>query len=78
MAVHDSPTAVRLYPLDHPALQINAHAKITAEHGKQTADLGQGLAKSFDDYRYRAGVIEGLRIALILLEEAEKELQQRT
>ena len=77
MMAIDSPSAVRLYPLDHPALVLTTRRKIEAERENQILNLGGGLASSFDDYKYRAGIIEGLRLALILTEESEKELNQR-
>jgi hypothetical protein len=73
----ESPSAVRLYPLDHPALAVNAHRKIQQERDEQILILGIGAVKSFDEYKYRCGIIEGLRLALVLIEQSEKDLTQR-
>lgn len=41
---------------------------------KHAAELVTGKAQTFDDYRYRIGVLKGLRDALAIAKEANDEL----
>jgi hypothetical protein len=68
-------TAVQLYPLDHPALVLSVRRKLEVEREQAILNLGLGNISSFEDYKYRVGLIEGLRIALMLVEETEKQFK---
>ncbi len=71
------PSAVRIFPTDHPVPINNARGRIKAEHDSLVAVLGTGYAVDWDDYKSRAGVIQGLKLALEILETVEKELRER-
>lgn len=68
------PDAVRLYAEDHPVLARSLRAKLlktAAEYSQQVAD---GCAIDLPDYKYRVGVIRGLREAADLCEAEDKKL----
>jgi len=74
---NERPSAVRLYAPDHPALVLTVRRKVEAEREQQINNMLR-TRLSFDDYNYRTGIIEGLRIALLLTDQSEQELMQRS
>jgi hypothetical protein len=67
--------AVRFYSEDHPALARTLRVKLDQYRDTLITALGDGLAQDFADYRYRAGKIAGLKDAIDLCEQAEKETE---
>jgi hypothetical protein len=66
--------ALRIYAGDHPVLARSLRAKMlktAAEYSQQIAD---GCAADWPDYKYRVGVIRGLREAIEACEIEEKNL----
>lgn len=71
----ERPSAVRLYAPDHPALANTVAAKLQKEiqtHGNQ---LAEGYAKDWPDYQARIGFIKGLKRAIEMCQEADKEIR---
>lgn len=50
--------------------------KLTKTVETQSAALANGSATDWSDYKYRAGVLNGLRVAVALCHETDKELGQ--
>ena len=65
---------VRLFTYDHPLLARTLRGKLEAEKQKQIEANGNGYAQDWADYKHRTGVIAGLHCALLICEEAMKEL----
>jgi hypothetical protein len=59
------------------SLDLKLYQLIEQEIGerleKHAAEIVTGRATSYDDYRHRVGVIKGLREALSIAEEANRE-----
>ena len=72
-----SPSAVRLYVPDHPALVLTVRARIEAERKIQIEQLGTGYASDWPDYKSRSGVIRGLDTALDIIAKVEKEMTEQ-
>lgn len=72
----DRPSAVRLFAPDHPQLAITVRAKIDTARNDLIAELGAGYARTWDDYNRRAGIIEGLRVALDIITQTDNELAE--
>lgn len=71
-----SPSAVRLYVPDHPALVLTVRARIETQRKILIEQLGTGYASSWDDYNRRSGVIQGMDEALELIAKVEKEMTE--
>lgn len=60
------------------SLDLRLYQKIEQLIGEQlerhAAELITGKAQSYDDYRYRTGVLKGLRDALAISKEAHDEV----
>lgn len=72
-----SPSALRFFPGDHPAVLGTARARIEQRRKEFIEALAGGFAKEFADYKQRVGEIIGLNIALELLDEAEQEMRDK-
>jgi hypothetical protein len=72
--VNDSSSAVRLYAYDHPLLARTLRAKLTEEMQKQVLALGQSYAQDWADYKWRTGIIKGLKEAIDICAAEEKNL----
>lgn len=48
--------------------------KIAADLAERSTQLANGYAESFEDYRYRAGIIAGLNRVLELCRTVEREM----
>jgi hypothetical protein len=71
------PSAVSFYPTDHPALNIGSKSRIAAHMANMQVDLGSGLAADWADYRFRCGVIDGLKTAIAIIDEVMTEMEPR-
>ena len=70
----DPSSSVRLFTYDHPLLARTLRGKLEAEKHKQIEANGNGYAQDWPDYKHRVGIIAGLHSALLICEEAMKEL----
>ena len=50
--------------------------RIIKERDDLTSSIGNGRAKTFDEYRYEVGRIKGLSDVLEWMQDAEKELYE--
>lgn len=41
-------------------------------------DLANGVVQSFEDYKYQAGIVHGLKMCLIFCEDIEREYDERS
>lgn len=53
--------------------QSALEAKIDNEIGNKLASMGNGTAKTFDEYRYWVGYVQGLQSCKELCSEIERE-----
>ena len=74
-AVSETPSAVRLFAADHPALTNTVRPRVTALRAKLISEC-VGAAEDWPDYKQRRGVIIGLEHALRICEEADKEYRE--
>ena len=69
----DSPQAVRYFVPDNPQDVCSLRARLA----KQMADLSQAVADGycvdFADYKSKIGEIRGLKFAILVCDEAERE-----
>jgi hypothetical protein len=72
----ERPSAIRYYAEDHPALAHTLAAKIGKEIASLSDQVASGFASDYPDYRERIGVIRGLKQAIGICNEAEKELNR--
>ena len=71
----ESPSAVRLFAADHPALVNTVRQRVTALRAKLISEC-VSAAEDWPDYKQRRGVIIGLEHALRICEEADKEYRE--
>ena len=71
----ESPSAVRLFAGDHPALTSTVRQRVTALRAKLISEC-VSAAEDWPDYKQRRGVIIGLEHALRICEEADKEYRE--
>ena len=74
-AVSETPSAVRLFAADHPALTNTVRQRVTALRAKLISEC-VGAAQDWPDFTQRRGVIIGLEHALRICEEADKEYRE--
>ena len=69
------PSAVRLFAPDHPALAIKLRQRLE----ERRRDLFERIASSptWDDFRWNQGRLIGLKDAIEIAEDIEKELTER-
>jgi hypothetical protein len=60
----------------HPWYHEEILRRIRIERTKKSAELGEGYAQDFADYRYGCGVIEGLRMAQDIADEIKTEQEK--
>ena len=70
----DRPSAVRIFAPEHPNLARTLRAKLEKERAGLAANITDGLAQDWADYKHRAGVIKGIDAAIQLCINAESEL----
>ena len=74
-AVSETPSAVRLFAADHPALTNTVRQRVTALRAKLISEC-VGAAQDWPDFTQRRGVIIGLEHALRICGEADKEYRE--
>lgn len=62
-----------MYAGDDRRLPLTLLAGLEAERTRESEALVQGIAKTFDDYRWRVGKIQGLTSAIELCKNAMKD-----
>lgn len=50
-------------------------ARLQEEISRETSQLAAGSALDFADYKRRVGVVAGFRRALVILDEAERDIE---
>jgi len=65
---------VALYVEEHRLLPMTLRRKLEALLEDKRNGLIGGLAKTFDEYRYRVGEVKGLSDAIAICQEVEKQL----
>ena len=71
----ETPSAIRLFAADHPALTNTVRQRVTALRAKLISEC-VGAAEDWPDFKQRRGVIVGLEHALRICEEADKEYRE--
>ena len=69
-----SRSPVQFFTYDHPLLARTLKGKLELERRKLIDALGSSYAQDWPDYKYRTGVIAGLKEAIDLCIEEEKKL----
>lgn len=72
----DAAAPVALYAEEHRLLQVTLRKRLEAALASKSLAITSGLAKTFDDYRYRIGEIQGLQDAIAICQAVEKELSR--
>lgn len=67
-------SAVHYFAPEHPQIARTLRGKIEKERRDLVAQLADGFAQDWGDYKHRAGVIKGLDLALQLCIAAESDL----
>ncbi len=67
------PDAIRFFVPDNPVQARTFHAKLVQQRHDAMVQLASGYAQDWPDYRKRVGFIEGLGVAIKLIEEAEEQ-----
>ncbi len=76
MAANQSPSnddAFRFYSLDHPQLARTLSQRLARRRTDLIAQLGEGYAADWPDYKHRVGIINGLGEAIAMCTEIEQE-----
>ena len=66
-------TAVTIFPLDHPRLARTLVGKLEVRRVALMAQLANGNAEDWPDYKERVGVIRGLQEAIDIAKETEQD-----
>ncbi len=77
MAVAPRASAVSFYPTEHPALSITVKSHLEKMLREGQENLAEGYASDWADYRYRCGVMHGLRLAIGTCEDVFKQMSER-
>jgi hypothetical protein len=72
--VSESPSAVRLFAIEHPSLARGLRARLERRQQELVIAVGTGYAQDWADYKERVGVIKGLGEAIEQCKLAENEL----
>lgn len=59
------------YALDHPLSARTIRQKIEKQRQELTAQINEGYAKDWPDYKLRVGQLEGLKLAVQICEDVE-------
>lgn len=68
-------TSVTIFPLDHPRLSRTLKGKLEQRRIELMAQLANGNAEDWPDYKERVGAIRGLEQAIAIAAEIEKDLE---
>lgn len=72
----ERPSPIRFFPVDHPAMPHTLRGRLEARRKELTDAMVSGFALDFADYRYRAGQINGIEMALSFCADVEAELKR--
>jgi hypothetical protein len=70
-------SAVRFFPVEHPQIVRTVRGKLEAARRDCVAQIADGYAADWSDYKYRAGVIAGIDIAIQACIDADAELNEQ-
>jgi hypothetical protein len=65
--------AFSLYATESPYTTRSLRAKLNKRIGELGMEIATGLASDWANYRFRVGVVAGLKEAIAILEEVEDE-----
>ena len=65
--------AFRTYAIDSPRVVRRVVKELTEKITDDQINLAGGMAQTWDDYKYRCGLIAGYKAAIALMEEIIKE-----
>lgn len=68
------PVAVHFFAPEHPALAHTVRAKLETQRAKLVAEVADGFASDWPDYRQRVGIIKGIDEAIQCCIETENNL----
>jgi hypothetical protein len=68
-----SDPAFRLYAAEHPQLARTLRGKLEQRRAELIIQLGEGYAADWPNYKERSGHIAGLKEAIEICEQAERE-----
>ncbi len=71
-----SQPAVELYALDHPRMARTIAGRLEKRRIELMAQLAEGNAADWPDYKERVGVIRGLQNAIDIAGELEKDWEK--
>ena len=71
----ETPSAVRLFAADHPALTNTVRQRVTVLRAKLISEC-VGAAQDWPDFTQRRGVIIGLEHALRICDQADREYRE--
>jgi hypothetical protein len=71
-------SAVRFFQVEHPQVARTVKAKLEAARKNAAAQIVDGYAQDWADYKHRVGVIAGLDIGIQACIDAEAEMNERT
>lgn len=66
-------TAVRYFVPDGSRLPRGLRGKLMARQTEFVGAIASGIASDYADYRYRAGIIAGMKEAIDICEQLEKD-----
>lgn len=70
-----TPSAIRLFAPDHPALAVTVRARLEKERNSQIEQMATGYAQDWGDYKQRVGIVKGLDEAIQICLNVEQELK---
>jgi hypothetical protein len=76
MAVVSEKGAVRYFSPDHPDLPRHVLGKLKKEYEQLAGAVADGCGVDYADYRYRVGMLHGLKLAMMICEEEEEALRE--
>lgn len=68
--------AFRVIAIDDSRAASTLRGKLIEAEKSELSAISGGYAKDFADYRYRVGRLEGLKTALMICDEIEKQERQ--
>lgn len=73
--MNEKPSAVHLLAFEHPGLATSLRGKLAQVKADYEYQLVGNYAQDFADYKYRTGIIRGLREAIEICEQVEQDLK---
>ncbi len=69
-------SSVTIFPLDHPRMARNLAGRLEQRRLELMAQLAQGNAEDWPDYKERVGTIRGLQNAIDIAAALEKDMER--